>query len=146
MLRSLLTCVHGWLQGYEPLDPWLDGILRFGGGYSNMLGATSNSSAFHPEQREDVFDDVRSYAKAVADINANSSGTDTCVFIPKARTGAWAASERLLYVSFVPFLFSRVSLATYNTSDTCTQGVRSGGSVCNHLHLVAWSEMWSLML
>ena len=75
------------LQGYEPLDPWLDGVLRFGGGYSNMLGATSNVSSFHPEQREDVFNDIRNYAKAVADINANSSGTDTCVFIPKPAQG-----------------------------------------------------------
>ena len=62
-------------------------MLRFGGGYSNMLGASGNNSAFHPEQRDNVFQDVRDYAKAVAAINANSSGTDTCVFIPKPAQG-----------------------------------------------------------
>ncbi len=78
-----LTCV----QDYEPLDPYLDGILRFGGGYSNMLGAKGENSAFHPEQRDDIFDDIRSYAKAVTDINAKSASTDTCVFIPKPAQG-----------------------------------------------------------
>ena len=76
-------------QDYEPLDPYLDGILRFGGGYSNMLGATgqTNIASFHPEQRNQVFDLVRSYAKAVDDINAASAGPKTCVFVPPPQAG-----------------------------------------------------------
>ena len=76
-----------YVQAYEPLDPYLDGILRFGGGYSNMLGATGENAAFHPEQRDNIFDDIRSYAKSVAEINAKSAGTDTCVFVPKPAQG-----------------------------------------------------------
>ena len=76
-------------KAYEPLDPYLDGILRFGGGYSNMLGATgqSDTASFHPEQRNEVFDYVRSYAKAVDAINAASQGTATCVFVPPPQAG-----------------------------------------------------------
>lgn len=69
------------------MDPYLDGILRFGGGYSNMLGATGDNSAFHPEQRQAIFDDVKSYASAVAEINANSASTNTCVFVPPPAQG-----------------------------------------------------------
>jgi len=76
-------------QDYEPLDPYLDGQLRFGGGYSNMLGATgqSNIASFHPEDRNQVFDDIRSYAKAVDAINAQSAGPNTCVFVPPPQAG-----------------------------------------------------------
>ncbi|CAK0785155.1 hypothetical protein CVIRNUC_008361 [Coccomyxa viridis] len=76
-------------KAFEPLDPYLDGILRFGGGYSNMLGATgqSDTASFHPEQRNEVFDYVRSYAKAVDAINAASQGTATCVFVPPPQAG-----------------------------------------------------------
>ncbi|KAK9917541.1 hypothetical protein WJX75_005540 [Coccomyxa subellipsoidea] len=68
---------------YAPLDPYLDGILRFGGGYSNMLG----SNASNPEQRNEVFDAMRNYSAAVAAINAKSAGKDTCVFVPPPQQG-----------------------------------------------------------
>ena len=78
-------------QDYEPLDPYLDGILRFGGGYSNMLGATgqSNIASFHPEQRNEVFNYIRSYAQQVDAINAASAagGNKTCVFVPPPQAG-----------------------------------------------------------
>ena len=75
------------MQGYAPLDPYLDGILRFGGGYSNMLGASGNNSAWHQDQRDAIFSDIRNYASEVAKINANNSGTDTCFFVPKPAAG-----------------------------------------------------------
>ncbi len=71
------------LQEYAPLDPYLDGILRFGGGYSNMLGSNASNS----DQRNEVFTLMRNYAKAVADINAKSGGKDTCVFVPPPQQG-----------------------------------------------------------
>ena len=77
------------MQDYEPLDPYLDGSLRFGGGYSNMLGATPQTdvASFHPEARNQVFDYIRSYAQAVDAINAASAGPDTCVFVPPPQAG-----------------------------------------------------------
>ena len=77
-------------QDYEPLDAYLDGQLRFGGGYSNMLGATGQAmtaASFHPQERNQVFDYVRSYAQAVDAINAASAGQDTCVFVPPPQAG-----------------------------------------------------------
>ena len=67
----------------------MDGILRFGGGYSNMLGATGQyeKGAWHADIRNEVFDYIRSYAKAVADINALSAGPKTCVFVPPPQAG-----------------------------------------------------------
>ena len=93
--RAILCLIGSYVvhfavsKAYEPLDPYLDGILRFGGGYSNMLGATGQSdiASFHPEQRNEVFDYVRSYAKAVDAINAASQGTATCVFVPPPQAG-----------------------------------------------------------
>ncbi len=72
-----------FLQDYAPLDPYLDGILRFGGGYSNMLG----SNASNAEQRNAVFDEIRNYASAVAAINQKTAGKDTCVFVPPPQQG-----------------------------------------------------------
>ena len=88
-LRYLYMKLFAVPKAYEPLDPYLDGILRFGGGYSNMLGATGQSdiASFHPEQRNEVFDYVRTYAKAVDAINAASQGTATCVFVPPPQAG-----------------------------------------------------------
>jgi hypothetical protein len=72
-----------FLQEYAPLDPYLDGILRFGGGYSNMLGANVSGT----DQRDQVFQDIKNYASAVEAINANSSGTSTCVYVPPPQQG-----------------------------------------------------------
>ena len=54
-----------------------------------MLGATgqSNTASFHPEDRSQVFDYIRSYAQAVESINAASAGHDTCVFVPPPQAG-----------------------------------------------------------
>lgn len=71
------------LQEYSPLDPYLDGILRFGGGYSNMLYANTTN----PGQRNQVISYIKDYASAVETINANSSGTSTCVFVPPPQQG-----------------------------------------------------------
>ncbi|CAL8463261.1 g2795 [Coccomyxa elongata] len=70
-------------KDYAPLDPYLDGILRFGGGYSNMLG----SNASNAEQRNVVFNEIRNYASAVAAINQKTAGKDTCVFVPPPQQG-----------------------------------------------------------
>lgn len=91
------------LQEYAPLDPYLDGILRFGGGYSNMLG----SNASNPEQRNEVFDAMRNYSAAVAAINAKSAGKDTCVFVPPPQQGLgckWVAHPPLQ--TWLPICFT----------------------------------------
>lgn len=82
-------------QEYAPLDPYLDGILRFGGGYSNMLG----SNASNTDQRNQVFDQMRKYAAAVANINAKSAGPDTCVFVPPPQQGLGCKYGRPNHVS-----------------------------------------------
>ena len=60
-------------QGYSLVDPWLDGQLRFGGGYSNWLNTTD-------PDRLAILDMASSYASSVAKINNASQGTDTCVY------------------------------------------------------------------
>ena len=69
-------------QAYAPVDPWLDGILRFGGGYSNWL---SNSTG----QRGAVFDYVRNFSSAVEGLNAASvnSNLSSCVYVPPPQQG-----------------------------------------------------------
>lgn len=68
------------VQAFAPIDPWLDGVLRFGGGYSNWLPAGSSD-------REAVLDLVTGYASAVSDINKQSAGTGTCVWSPPPKMG-----------------------------------------------------------
>ncbi len=62
------------------MDPWLDGILRFGGGYSNWLANDTS-------QRGQVFTYVKNYASAVEQLNAGSGAPSTCVFVPPPQQG-----------------------------------------------------------
>ena len=70
------------LQEYAPTDPWLDGILRFGGGYSNWL---SNSTG----ARGEVFKYVKDFSSAVAELNTGSlnSNLSSCVYVPPPEQG-----------------------------------------------------------
>lgn len=67
-------------KGYGLVDPWLDGALRFGGGYSNWLPAASDAVT-------EVLDLVRGYATAVAALNAASGSPATCVYVPPRQMG-----------------------------------------------------------
>lgn len=82
-LAADITCQLSQLvlQAFEPVDPWLDGVLRYGGGYSNWLPASSNPD------RQELTELIQSYAKGVAEINEKSAGTDTCVWSPPPKMG-----------------------------------------------------------
>ena len=67
-------------QGYSLVDPWMDGQLRFGGGYSNWVNTTD-------ADRLAILDLVKGYAGSVAAINTKSAGTDTCVWYPPPKMG-----------------------------------------------------------
>ncbi len=67
-------------QGYGLVDPWLDGALRFGGGYSNWLPAKNDDMTA-------VLNLVKGYSSAVAKINAASGSPATCVFVPPRQMG-----------------------------------------------------------
>jgi hypothetical protein len=62
------------------VDPWLDGALRFGGGYSNWLPAKDDDMSA-------VLDLVRGYSSAIAKLNAASGSPATCVFVPPRQMG-----------------------------------------------------------
>ena len=68
------------LQEYAALDPWLDGQLRFGGGYSNWMPAASS-------EMSQIFDLAKTYASSVAAINAANGGESTCVWNPIPQMG-----------------------------------------------------------
>ena len=70
-----------YAQAFAPIDPWLDGVLRYGGGYSNWLPVGGNSD------RQDLVDLITGYSSAVADINKESAGAGTCVWSPPPRMG-----------------------------------------------------------
>eukprot|EP00884_Botryococcus_braunii_P022962 jgi/Botrbrau1/934/Bobra.0167s0045.1 len=67
-------------QGYGLVDPWLDGALRFGGGYSNWLPAKNDDMSA-------VLALVKGYSSAVAKLNAASGSPATCVFVPPRQMG-----------------------------------------------------------
>ena len=68
------------VQGYSLVDPWMDGQLRFGGGYSNWVNTTD-------PDRLAILDLVKGYSGSVAAINTKSAGTDTCVWYAPPKMG-----------------------------------------------------------
>ncbi|KAK9811999.1 hypothetical protein WJX73_007485 [Symbiochloris irregularis] len=98
-------------KAFEAIDPWLDGVLRYGGGYSNWLPADDSA-------RSEIFNLVTNYSSSVARINKDSAGTGTCVWAPPPKMGLGCKNlDMKLQLGGLPW--------------TCLQGEPTGLNWCN---------------